>query len=292
MLVELAIERQEALPALIYESRPAGGYRGAAHWENRRGAGGEGDVEGGGDGQQGQPPRPLAEADSPQRATDDPDSVPSAVAAVRLGVEQELSTQGGAPRATALVAVPSRLTGSRGGGAAGGPVAEGRESSGGGGGYVAMMDGEGLPDADPGGGGVTIGGAVPEARSRSFSRTADGTQQPLIDASEDGDSDRLSSAVAAKGGSLSLSGPPADRTSNSSTTRLLPPRESPASSVSNVIMGLANNAVVPMSGGHPATPRAAPSPVPGQTNQQVIGRTGTCMDCRLGKRCHDDVIKY
>lgn len=47
MLVELAIERNQQLPALIYESRPAGGYRGAGHWVDRGNqgtqSGGEGD---------------------------------------------------------------------------------------------------------------------------------------------------------------------------------------------------------------------------------------------------------
>jgi len=37
-LVDMAIERQQAIPALIYESRPAqGGYRGAGNWGNRGG---------------------------------------------------------------------------------------------------------------------------------------------------------------------------------------------------------------------------------------------------------------
>ena len=36
MLVELAVERNRELPALIYESRPAGGYRGAGNWDRQR----------------------------------------------------------------------------------------------------------------------------------------------------------------------------------------------------------------------------------------------------------------
>ncbi|GAX82889.1 hypothetical protein CEUSTIGMA_g10315.t1 [Chlamydomonas eustigma] len=36
MLVELAIEREQALPALIYESRPTEGYRGPNVWRRRR----------------------------------------------------------------------------------------------------------------------------------------------------------------------------------------------------------------------------------------------------------------
>lgn len=36
LLVELAIERNRELPALVYESRPAGGYRGAGNWDRHR----------------------------------------------------------------------------------------------------------------------------------------------------------------------------------------------------------------------------------------------------------------
>eukprot|EP00195_Chlamydomonas_chlamydogama_P016551 CAMPEP_0202908100 /NCGR_PEP_ID=MMETSP1392-20130828/44889_1 /ASSEMBLY_ACC=CAM_ASM_000868 /TAXON_ID=225041 /ORGANISM="Chlamydomonas chlamydogama, Strain SAG 11-48b" /LENGTH=370 /DNA_ID=CAMNT_0049597257 /DNA_START=155 /DNA_END=1264 /DNA_ORIENTATION=- len=40
MLVDLAIERQQALPALIYEARPTNGpYQGPTHWVNRGGQG-------------------------------------------------------------------------------------------------------------------------------------------------------------------------------------------------------------------------------------------------------------
>lgn len=44
-LVELAVERQQAIPALVYESRPAGGYRGAGAWGRRRGGEGADDAE-------------------------------------------------------------------------------------------------------------------------------------------------------------------------------------------------------------------------------------------------------
>ncbi|KAG1672059.1 hypothetical protein FOA52_008935 [Chlamydomonas sp. UWO 241] len=35
-LVEMAVERNQAIPALIYESRPAGRFRGTGHWGGRR----------------------------------------------------------------------------------------------------------------------------------------------------------------------------------------------------------------------------------------------------------------
>ena len=39
------MERQQAIPALVYESRPAGGYRGAGAWGRRRGGEGADDAE-------------------------------------------------------------------------------------------------------------------------------------------------------------------------------------------------------------------------------------------------------
>ena len=272
MLVELAVERQQALPALIYESRPAGGYRGADHWADRRGgaAAAAGDPEDGsaaGVVAGGQPRQQQMTAGGGQRPVAEALGPPPSLSAVAVN--------SGVPRRPSLVEMSSQsprapVTGTGGGGGAvppsGRPLGEGLEGSGGSGGlgpYVQMTD---EPVA-----GVVVGAeqrAATEGRQRAHRLAGssslaggEGAQQPLIDVDGEeecraaGDESGTTAAVVAVSVPMINAPPPqlqrprgvpgspaAPRGSGSGPSA----RHSPASSASNVVMGLASTAVAPI----------------------------------------------
>ena len=288
MLVELAIERQQALPALIYESRPAGGYRGAGHWGGRGGEGvataeaaaGNGSSAGGVD----DPEAGLHQYQEDGRLGSGAPAAPGTITvtarrtAVDALVEQELSTQN-SPLARAAAEARDQSGGGRAralhsDGGAGRPIGEGKEG-GDAGPYVKLSDAEAATGGGPLEGGPTSSAgwspSSPRAKRVSKSGAAgsgsrgggraggDGAEQPLIA------SDHLMPAAANDPSPFDGSQPSTSeaavatakfapgRPSATGASQLHPP--SPPSSVSNVFMGLASTAVTPIPPPDPLTPR-------------------------------------
>ena len=247
MLVELAIERQQALPALIYESRPAGGYRGAGHWGRGGGATAEAasaasdDPEAGLGGQQQQHPVAGGPA-APVVATRRP---PSGVV-----VEQELSTESPLARRA-----PGATASGGGGGGGSRALGEGKEGDDAGP-YVKLSDAEAAGGAGAAGSDGRAGGWSPTDRtgpkrgSIKSGLGADGAeaQQPLIAGPGDGgsgDGDAAASRAPSSSAAPPVKGFAPGRLSAAGGGLGGGAPPSPPSSVSSVFMGLASTAVVP-----------------------------------------------
>ncbi len=262
VLVELAQERNEPIPALVYESRPAGGYRGANAWRTRAGsAAAGGDIEappGGVSGALGASPQEEMASIVPGHRGSQSD--------IRTSVERE-----GAPRP------PERAEGSHVALLGPRPVGEGQELGEGheldddvAGPYV-RLPADISPHEGGGGGGASEpsprsiragAGAIVSAmvaRISGSGRTAPSGDsalgaagQPLMAVHEEPSSDHSAAAGAGDGTAgegleaATLSTRPT--TSAASGQDLSHPRAArrPASAGNTTLAGLASNAVTPM----------------------------------------------